>query len=61
MNYNTDDCFLLENKNYRTAYDLHKNNNYTFSLEYHNLHMLVSISSFCWYENHTEILKYIVE
>jgi hypothetical protein len=61
VNDNTDDHFTLINKSYLTAHALQTNNNYTFSYEYHNLHILVSFSNCSWYEFDMEMLKHVVE
>jgi hypothetical protein len=48
-------------RSYWTVYVLQTDNNYTFSFEYHNLHILVSISSCSWYEFHMGIFKHIAK
>jgi hypothetical protein len=50
--------FCSLTKYYWTVYPL-QTNNYTFSFEYQNLHISVSISSRSWCEFHTDILKHI--
>jgi hypothetical protein len=53
--------YCSSTKSYWIACALQTSKNKMFSFEYHDLHILVSISSCFWYEFHTEVLKHIFE